>query len=65
VLQEAERQPYTLAQPRPRRVLTEAYQQWINTILAADERASPEQRHLATHLFRRLRDEEHYAGSYD
>ena len=62
VLQEAEPQPYTRAQPRPRRVLPEAYQQWINTILAADELAPPKQRHLAMQLYRRLRDEEGYLG---
>ena len=64
-LKAAEPQPYTLSRPRPRRVLTEVHQQWIDAVLAADEQAPPKQRHLATQLFRRLRDEEGYLGSYD
>ena len=56
----AEPQPYTLSQPRPRRVLTAAHQQWIDAVLVADEQAPPKQRHLATQLFWRLRDEEAY-----
>ncbi len=64
-LQAPEPKPYTLTQSRLRRVLTEVHQQWIDAVLAADEQAPPKQRHLATQLFRRLRDEEHYAGSYD
>ena len=64
-LVEAEPHPYTLSQPRPRRVLTDAHQQWIATILVADEQAPRKQRHSAAQLFRRLRDEEQYVGSYD
>jgi transposase len=63
-LQAPEQKPYTLTQPRPRRVLTEVHQEWIDAVLAADEQAPPKQRHLATQLFRRLRDEEQYVGSY-
>jgi transposase len=65
VLAESEPRPYTLSLPRPRRVLTEVYQRWIDAILVADEQAPRKQRHTATHLFRRLRDEEQYVGSYD
>jgi len=61
----AEPRPYTLSLPRPRRVLTEAHQQWIDAILAADEQAPRKQRHTASQLFRRLRDEEQYVGGYD
>ena len=64
-LGEAEPRPYTLSLPRPRRVLTAAHQQWINAILAEDKQAPRKQRHTATQLFRRLRDEEQYVGSYD
>ena len=64
-LAQPEPRPYTLSQPRPRRVLAEAHQQWIDAILAADEQAPRKQRHTATHLFRRLRDEEQYVGGYD
>lgn len=64
-LAEAEPRPYTLAQPRPRRVLSEAHQQWIDAILVEDEQAPRKQRHTGAQLFRRLRDEEQYVGSYD
>lgn len=64
-LAEAEPRPYTLSQPRPRRVLTAAHQQWIDAILVADEQAPRKQRHTGAQLFRRLRDEEQYVGSYD
>ena len=37
----------------------------IDQILAADELAPPKQRHTATQVFRRLRDEHHYDGAYD
>ncbi len=65
MLAESEPRPYTLLLPRPRRVLTEVHQRWIDAILAADEQAPRKQRHTATHLFRRLRDEEQYVGGYD
>ncbi|MEX2306184.1 MAG: hypothetical protein WD738_01245 [Pirellulales bacterium] len=64
-LAQAEPRPYTLALPRPRRVLSESHQRWIDAILAADEQAPRKQRHTATQLFRRLRDEEQYVGGYD
>jgi transposase len=65
VLGQAEPRPYTLSQPRPRRMLTEVHQQWIDAILAADQEAPRKQRHTGAQLFRRLRDEEQYVGSYD
>jgi transposase len=64
-LAQAEPRPYTLSLPRPRRVLSATHQQWIDATLAADEQAPRKQRHTATHLFRRLRDEEQYVGGYD
>lgn len=64
-LAEAEPRSYTLAQPRPRRVLSVAHQQWIDAILVEDEQAPRKQRHTGAQLFRRLRDEEQYVGSYD
>jgi transposase len=64
-LVQAEPRPYTLAQPRPRRVLSEVHQQWIDATLAGDEQAPRKQRHTAAQLFRRLRDEELYVGGYD
>lgn len=64
-LREPEPQPYRLSQPRPRKVLTEQYQQWIDAVLTADEQAPRKQRHQASQLYRRLRDEEGYPGSYD
>lgn len=64
-LAEAEPRPYTLSQPRPRRVLTDAHQCWIDATLKADEEAPRKQRHTGAQLFRRLRDEEQYVGSYD
>lgn len=64
-LVESEPRRYTLAQPRPRRVLTETHQHWIDCVLIADEEAPHKQRHTAAQLYRRLRDEEAYVGSYD
>ncbi len=64
-LAQPEPRPYTLSLPRPRRVLSKAHQQWIDATLTADEQAPRKQRHTAAQLFRRLRDEEQYVGSYD
>ncbi len=64
-LAQAESRPYTLSLPRPRRVLTDVHQQWIGAILVEDEQAPRKQRHTGAQLFRRLRDEEQYVGSYD
>lgn len=65
VLQQAEPRPYTLSQPRPRRVLTGSHQQWIDEVLVADEEAPRKQRHTAAQMYRRLRDQQQYLGSYD
>ena len=63
-----------LASPEPRSYTrrTEAhapklgpFKATIDQILAADEEAPPKQRHTAMQVFRRLRDEDHYAGGYD
>jgi transposase len=64
-LRDPEPKPYQLRRPRPRKVLTETCQRWIDAVLAADELAPPKQRHQATQIYRRLRDEEGYQGSYD
>jgi transposase len=37
----------------------------IDQILLDDEQAPPKQRHTAMQIFRRLRNEHHYAGGYD
>ncbi|MCH8150579.1 MAG: IS21 family transposase, partial [Planctomycetes bacterium] len=65
VLRQAEPQPYTLSQPRPRRVLTDSHQQWIDEVLVADDEAPRKQRHTAAQMFRRLRDQQQYLGGYD
>jgi transposase len=56
--------PYRLAKPKPAPVLG-SFHSVIEAILADDENAPPKQRHTAMQLFRRLRDEYHYAGGYD
>jgi transposase len=56
--------PYTRTKPAPAPVLG-SFHDVIDAILAADEAAPPKQRHTAMQLFRRLRDEYHYAGGYD
>jgi len=65
VLQQAEPRSYTLSRPRPRRVLGDSHQQWIDEVLVADEEAPRKQRHTAAQLYRRLRDQQQYLGSYD
>ncbi len=59
-------------EPQPYTRTTEAnapklgpFKATIDEILAADEEAPPKQRHTAMQVFRRLRDQEHYAGGYD
>lgn len=64
VLAEAEPRPYTRTQPTPAPVLG-AFHGIIDAILADDENAPPKQRHTASQVFRRLRDEHGYRGSYD
>lgn len=64
ILAEAEPRPYTRTQPTPAPVLG-AFHGVIDTILAFDENAPPKQRHTAMQVYRRLRDEHAYRGSYD
>ncbi len=59
-------------EPRPYTRTTEAsapklgpFKAIIDQILAADEEAPTKQRHTAMQVFRRLRDQERYAGGYD
>jgi transposase len=63
ILGQAEPQPYTRSRPPPAPVLG-PFHGVIDAILAADEEAPPKQRHTAMQLYRRLRDEYAYAGSY-
>jgi transposase len=55
--------PYTRTKPPPAPVLG-PWHQIIDAILNDDELAPPKQRHTAMQIFRRLRDEQAYAGSY-
>jgi transposase len=63
VLGQPEPIPYTRTKPRPAPVLG-PFQPTIDQVLAEDELAPPKQRHTARQLFRRLRDEHAYPGSY-
>jgi transposase len=63
-LAQPEPKPYTLTQPRPAPVFG-PFRQTADAILDADEAAPRKQRHTASQLFRRLRDEFGYAGCYD
>jgi transposase len=63
-LAQPEPQPYTLAQPRPAPIFG-PFRQAVDAILDADADAPRKQRHTASQLFRRLRDEFGYRGSYD
>jgi transposase len=63
-LAEPEPQPYALSQPRPAPVFG-PFHAAVDAILDADEQAAPKQRHTASQVFRRLRDEHGYAGGYD
>jgi transposase len=60
ILAQAEPPPPAPREPRPS--LVDAFKPIIDAILAADEQAPPKQRHTASKLFRRLRDEHGYAG---
>jgi transposase len=53
--------PYTRAQPPPAPTFG-PFRDLADTILAADEDAPRKQRHTASQLFRRLRDEYGYPG---
>jgi hypothetical protein len=59
-----EPQPYTRAKEADAPKLG-AFKATIDQILAADDLAPPKQRHRAIQVFRRLRDEQGYAGGYD
>src|SRR5437899_6919089 len=59
-----EPQPYAFSGPRPAPIFG-PFRPTVDAILAADEQAPRKQRHTASQLFRRLRDEFHYPGSYD
>lgn len=56
--------PYTRAKPKAAPRLG-SFHAVIEAVLADDESAPPKQRHTAMQLYRRLRDEYHYAGGYD
>jgi len=64
VLAQSQPLPYTRTKPPPAPVLGD-WHPTIDAILAADEEAPPKQRHTAMQVFRRLRDEHAYRGSYD
>src|SRR5258708_9779 len=64
ILAEGQPRPYTRMQPTPAPVLG-AFHATIDAILVADEEAPPKQRHTAMQLWRRLRQEHGYQGSYD
>jgi len=59
-----EPQPYTRTK-EPDAPKLGPFKATIDQILAADEEAPPKQRHTAMQVFRRLRDQEQYAGGYD
>ena len=59
-----EPQPYTRTKEREAPKLGR-FKPVIDQILADDEQAPPKQRHTAMQVFRRLRDEQRYAGGYD
>jgi transposase len=59
-----EPKPYALTRPRPAPTFG-PFRATVDAILGADEGAPRKQRHTASQLFRRLRDEFGYAGSYD
>lgn len=56
---------YTRSRPAACPKLTAAYQATIDQILKEDESAPKKQRHTASQIFVRLRDEQGYAGGYD
>jgi transposase len=64
VLANAQPKPYTRVKAKPAPMLG-SFHTVIDAVLADDENAPPKQRHTAMQIFRRLRDEYHYAGGYD
>jgi len=63
-LEESEPTPYRLEQARAAPVFG-AFRAIVDAIVAADEQAPRKQRHTAAQVFRRLRSEYGYVGSYD
>lgn len=63
-LEHPEPKPYTQTRPRPAPTFG-PFREFVEAILAADEDAPRKQRHTASQLFRRLRDEYGYPGGYD
>jgi transposase len=63
VLRQAEPLPYARTRDRPAPVLG-PFQPIVDQILADDQHAPAKQRHTAVQVFRRLRDEQGYPGSY-
>ena len=64
VLANPQPKPYTRVKRTPAPMLG-SFHTVIEAVLADDENAPPKQRHTAMQIFRRLRDEYHYAGGYD
>ena len=64
ILANPQPKPYSRAKPKPAPVLGSLHSV-INAVLLADDKAPPKQRHTAMQLYRRLRDEYDYLGSYD
>src|SRR5262249_39599634 len=63
-LKEPHPAPYKLTRPRPAPTFG-PFRLLADAILDADSDAPRKQRHTASQVFRRLRDEHGYAGSYD
>jgi transposase len=63
-LQHPEPLPYTRTRARPAPAFG-PFRDLVEAILAGDEKAPRKQRHTASQLFRRLRDEYGYQGGYD
>jgi len=64
VLKNPQPRPYTRTKPPTGKKLTDAFKRRIEEILREDEAAPPKQRHTATAIYGRLR-EEGYPGAYD
>jgi len=64
ILAHPQPKPYTRSQPPPAPILG-PFHAVIDAILAQDEEAPPKQRHTAMQVFRRLRGDHGYTGSYD
>lgn len=63
ILAHAEPTPYVRLNPPPS--ILDPFKPTIDAILAADEEAPRKQRHTASKLWRRLRDEYQYPGGYE